>query len=276
MKVAILGTTGMLGHEVERVFASEKLDIFSVNRDKIDAQFCSVEEIQNHINGVDWIINCIGSIKSYIHDSNSFEVQRAISVNSLFPHKLAQAANGAKVIQIATDCVYDGQKGSYVEADAHNSIDVYGKTKSLGEVNADTFINLRCSIIGKEIKNKTSFLEWFLNQSKNAKINGYKNHFWNGVTTTIFAKICVGIMRNNLQISGLQHIVPADVMNKADMLREFKKIFHRNDIVIDDVCTDVSIDRTLSTNNPELNKNIWNVAGYKRIPTINEMIGEME
>ena len=44
-----------------------------------------------------------------------------------------------KVIQIATDCVFDGLKGNYTEDDKHNAIDVYGKTKSLGEVSADNF-----------------------------------------------------------------------------------------------------------------------------------------
>jgi dTDP-4-dehydrorhamnose reductase len=277
MKVAVFGATGMLGHEVERIFAIEKFDIVSINRDQINAESCSVEDIQYQINGVSWVINCMGLIKPYIHDDHPLDVQKAIVINALFSYKLRGAASGvnAKVIQIATDCVYDGQKGSYAETDAHNATDVYGKTKSLGEVNADNFINLRCSVIGREIKNKISLLEWFLNQPKNAKINGYKNHFWNGITTTAFAKICVGIIRNNLQVPNLLHVIPADIISKADMLAAFKEAFNRNDIFIKNICTDIGIDRTLSTNNLEMNNIIWNAAGYGQIPTIREMIREI-
>jgi dTDP-4-dehydrorhamnose reductase len=277
VKIAIFGTTGMLGHEVFRVFSDINADIISVNRDKVNAQLCSVGEIQNQIYGADWVINCVGIIKPYIHDDSSYEVRRAIEVNSLFPHSLAQAAKNveAKVIQIATDCVYDGNRGFYTEIDPHNAIDVYGKSKSLGEIHSDNFINLRCSIIGKENKNKLSLLEMFLNQPKGAKIKGYKNHLWNGVTTTAFAKICAGIIQNDITIGRLHHIVPADIMNKSDMLHEFREIFCRYDIEIEDIETEISIDRTLSTTNKKRNEIVWNVAGYKKIPTIKEMIGNM-
>jgi dTDP-4-dehydrorhamnose reductase len=270
MKIAILGSTGMLGHEVERIFQSEGFEVRSVNRDKINAQFASTGEIQASIAGCSWIINCIGIIKTHIAINNSQSVQQAIQVNGLFPHKLADAAKnvGAKVIQIATDCVYDGQKGLYVETDPHNATDVYGKTKSLGEVEADNVMSLRCSIIGKELKGKTSLLEWFLNQPQNATVTGYKNHFWNGVTTSAFGKICTGIIKNDFWVSGLQHVVPADVVTKAKMLFIFKKIFSRHDISINSMNTNVRIDRSISTNNPDINKILWTIAGYREVPTI--------
>jgi dTDP-4-dehydrorhamnose reductase len=274
MRVAIFGTTGMLGHEVEKIFSAEKFEVISLNRNKIDALSCSAEDIRKQIGGVSRIINCVGLIK---HRTQNNYAKNAIAINSLFPFKLSEAAKtlDAKVIQIATDCVYDGQKGFYTESDFHNAVDVYGKTKSLGEVKSDNFINLRCSIIGKEIKNKTSLLEWFLCQPKNARISGYLNHFWNGITTTAFAKICVGIIRNDLQPTCSQHIVPADVMCKADMLHLFGEIFGRKDIFIENISADVGINRTLSTENSGMNQKIWSAAGYKKIPTIREMVGEI-
>jgi dTDP-4-dehydrorhamnose reductase len=277
IKVVVFGSTGMLGHEVERVLKNESFDVTLVNRNKIDAQCSSTKDVQASISGYDWVINCVGLIRTHINSQSSLSVRQAIQVNGLFPHKLAEAAENvnAKVIQIATDCVFDGQKGNYTETDLHNATDVYGKTKSLGEVCAKNFMNLRCSIIGRELKNKTSLLEWFLNQPANAVISGYKNHLWNGVTTTAFAKICVGIMRNNLFINNMQHIIPADAVSKSDMLNLFKKIFNRRDIIIEDICTDIGINRTLSTHNFEMNKNIWNAAMYKQIPTIEEMCKEM-
>ena len=54
---------------------------------------------------------------------------------------------GIRIIQIATDCVYDGVNGNYSETDLHNPTDIYGKTKSLGEVPEPDFLNIRCSMI---------------------------------------------------------------------------------------------------------------------------------
>jgi len=274
-KVAILGVTGMLGSALLDEFSD--YDLIKTTRNELDAQNCTVESIARTIDNTVYVINCIGIIKPYIHDNNSFEVQRAIEVNGLFPHKLAEAAKitGAKVIQIATDCVYDGVKGGYKEDDKHNAIDVYGKTKSLGEVSADNFLNLRCSIIGREKKSYLSLLEWFLNQPKGAKLKGFKNHFWNGVTTNAFAKICKGIIQNNAYFSGLQHIVAADSPSKAQMLHIFKEVFKRGDMEIDDINAPIGIDRTLSTNNETQNKNLWHFAGYKEIPSVEEMIFEL-
>jgi len=276
-KTVILGKTGMLGSEVEKVFRESGLKIITPERNILDAQNCTIENILDVINGADYIINCIGIIKPYIHKDNLNEIQRAIEVNGLFPYKLALAAQKAemRVIQIATDCVFDGIKGGYKEDDKHNASDVYGKTKSLGEIKADNFLNLRCSVIGREQKSYLSLLEWFLNQPKGAKVKGFKNHLWNGITTNIFAKICRGIVLNNAFMPGLQHIVPSDVVSKAEMLHIFAKIFKREDIQIEDIDTQISINRTLLTNNKLQNAYLWHIGGYEKIPAIEEMIEEL-
>lgn len=274
-KVIILGKTGMLGSKVIETFENKKqFEVFGTDRNILDAQTAAVENIEKVIKDFDYVINCIGIIKPYIHDDNSFEVQRAILVNGLFPHKLATAAEncGAKVIQIATDCVFDGVAGGYVETDKHNATDVYGKTKSLGEVISPNMLNLRCSIIGKELKGKTSLLEWFLNQPKNATVNGFKNHLWNGVTTDVFGELCVGLIKNDGWFSGLQHVVPGDIMSKSEMLKVFAQTFGRTDITIKDINATEAIDRTISTNNKKLNEKIWNFSGYEKLPTVAEMI----
>ena len=75
-----------------------------------------------------------------------------------------------KIYQIATDCVFSGTVGNYNEMAKHDALDVYGKTKSLGEVNIKNFFNIRVSIIGKELDTKNSLVEWFLSNEKKEKI----------------------------------------------------------------------------------------------------------
>lgn len=268
----------MLGSMVLRVFAQEKLlKLIAVGRKILDAQTASVDLIEKVIRGADWVINNIGIIKPYIRDENPQEVERAVLVNSLFPHRLAIAAErtGSHVLQIATDCVFSGNKGPYGESDLHDAADVYGKSKSLGEARLPYIHHLRCSIIGPEEKSYLSLLEWFRKQPNNAELKGFTNHRWNGVTTLHFAKICLGIILNGLTLRYLQHVVPSDMLTKAELLRGFSKIYKRADLQIKDVEAKTKVDRILKTEDEVFNRTLWSVAGYSQPPHIMQMVQEL-
>lgn len=296
--VLILGGTGMLGSMVVDVLRKNKdLEIIATrkplnktNIEKIDdvewrylsansALKGSDSDLYSSWHGIDWIINCIGTIKPYIHDDNKDEVENAIKINSLFPHKIDNVSKelNVKCIQIATDCVYTGKEGHYSESDPHDATDVYGKTKSLGEVKSENFIHLRCSIIGPEAGRSSSLLEWFLGNPENATINGFTNHIWNGITTYHYAKICEGIICNDLKdLPMVQHIVPGNAIIKGNILKEFAKNFNRSDITINPTTAKTMVDRTLTTELPEVNKKIWQAAGYDETgPTIEQMVEEL-
>jgi len=249
--ITILGSTGMLGSMVAETL---DLDFRVLGRPQFDA-----EKFTGGLAGQQ-VINCVGIIKPYCDD-----IERAIRVNALFPHLLPTGT-----IQIATDCVYSGKRGNYVETDLHDATDVYGQTKSLGE--APHIKNLRCSIIGPEKKSHLSLLDWFLNQE--GEVNGFTNHFWNGITTLHFARIVQGVLREGLELPNIQHIVPADTVTKAELLTYISHVYGK-DIMVNPVEASEVIDRTLATTNPELNLKLWQVAGYKRPPTIKQMIQEL-
>lgn len=294
-KVAILGCTGMLGAVTLDSFVKNgAFEIIATYRDKksattfakkypevtfavLDAETASVDEVARVINGAEWVVNAIGVIKPYIHDDNPRETERATRINGLFPYTLSKAAEKtkAKVIQIATDCVYSGEKGQYVEVDVHDALDVYGKTKSLGEAYLPNMYHVRCSIIGPELKAHLSLMDWFLNQPKRAELNGFTNHQWNGVTTLHFAKLCQGIIAKNIAIKHSQHIIPGNLITKANLLKCFAKEFKRSDITVNDVEAPKVIDRTLATSNKALNDKIWKAAGYDTPPTIEAMVAEL-
>jgi dTDP-4-dehydrorhamnose reductase len=213
-----------------------------------------------------------------IDESSSNSVLNAISINSIFPHKLAEAAElrGIKVIQIATDCVYSGSKGQYDEDSPHDALDVYGKTKSLGEVRMENVYNLRCSIIGPERGSSKSLLEWVLHQPQDAVINGYTNHLWNGVTTHAFTKICHAIITTRCITHGVQHVVPDGIVTKHDLVSIISKAYNREDLDIHPMRAPYSADRTLLSVNKYSSDYLWLCAGYKGVPTVEYMIKEME
>lgn len=295
MRVVVLGASGMLGSMVLDYLSRDSgIEIVATARtgelvkkfherlvpvecDVLDASSCGIEAILKAIGNATWVINCIGVIKPYIHDDNPVEIERAIYVNAVFPRLLSLAAEqcGAEVLQIATDCVYSGETGNYIENDKHDALDVYGKTKSLGETYSDNVHHLRCSIIGPEPKNHVSLLDWFLGQPKTNTVSGYVNHQWNGVTTLSFARLCKGIIANGVSLPHLQHVVPKGMVSKAELLGYFAREYHREDITINPAEAGVVIDRTLATSNDTLNRKVWSAAGYSEPPTVEEMVTEV-
>ena len=296
MKVVILGASGMLGSMVAEWFSRQaafdtaatvrtpalaeewRRRVPSVEWRVLDAESVEAPGIADALGGAVWAVNAIGVIKPYIHDDNAAEVERAVCVNALFPHLLARAAEatGCRVLQIATDCVYSGAKGGYVEADKQDALDVYGKTKSLGEVWSGSVFHLRASIIGPEPKAHVSLLDWFLGQKKDAAVNGFTNHQWNGVTTLHFARLCHGIITHEFgALPHLQHAVPTGSISKAELLQCFAREYGRGDVRISPVEAKTVIDRTLATSDAELNRRLWALSGYATPPSVPEMIAEL-
>jgi dTDP-4-dehydrorhamnose reductase len=283
-KVLILGATGMLGHTCLSYFNSdsefdtygtwrkdtkENLKAFDVLKDSIEDL---IQEIQPN-----WVINCIGMIKQRIDESNQFSVMSTRKINQMFPRDLANAVAGtdARVIQIATDCVFSGEKGRYCESSPHNAIDLYGRSKSLGEILAPEFINLRTSIIGRELSTNFSLVDWFLSHDLNSEVNGYLNHYWNGITTSSFARIAHGIIKSDGFISGTFHVVPSNEVSKYELLQLIRESYEREDLLIRPVEAPRFVDRTLHTNHPNFNEAVWSSAGYESIPSIEELVDEL-
>lgn len=294
-KIAVIGASGMLGSMIVdylsrqpdcAVVAVVRDEEFLRRAEKVmpEVKWClgSADYVSHSFNyepifDCSWIVNAVGITKPLIRDDNPLEAERAIFVNSLLPHYLGRLAQdkNIRVLQIATDCVYSGRKGQYLEEDPHDCEDVYGKSKSLGETWSPSVGHLRCSIIGPELKDHKFLLDWFTHQSQGAVVKGFTNHKWNGVTTLQFAKICYGIMRENLSLSHMQHVVPAGDIKKSEMLAVFARCFNREDIVIEETEASTVVDRTLRTLNPGKNIEIWRAAGYESIPSVEEMIEEL-
>jgi dTDP-4-dehydrorhamnose reductase len=294
-KVLVLGGSGMLGTMVTDFLSREPLlrlsatvrgadlkrkceqTLPSVSWLVLDVDRLDSSDIERALADQEWVVNAIGVTKPYIRDDNAAEAERAIRVNALFPHLLGRAAEktGARVLQIATDCVYSGRKGQYLEKDEHDSLDTYGKTKSLGEVTSDRVSHLRCSIIGPEPKSHVFLLDWFLRQPPGAMVKGFTNHRWNGVTTLHYARLCYGIIAHAVTVPRLQHIIPAGDITKYDLLRCFASSYKRPDMTVTPAEASVIIDRTLATENDAFNQQLWAAAGYPQPPSVPQMVEEM-
>ncbi|MHA1671597.1 MAG: sugar nucleotide-binding protein [Promethearchaeota archaeon] len=264
--ILVLGVSGMLGSMVfDYLSKNPDLNTYGTvrdpkyKRDKVflfDANDISQLETARFLDlKIEYIINCIGIIKPFSKDDDPIGVKRAIAINAKFPWELANHVKkyNMKVLQIATDCVYSGKKGNYIEDDPHDPLDVYGKSKSLGEVFDGSALLIRCSIIGPELKEqKSSLYEWFLSQEKGSTIGGYEHHNWNGVTTLQFAQLCEKIIILDkydelIQKSPIQHFIQNPTVNKFELMHIFNDVFNKGLQINRVNVPDQSVDRSLST-----------------------------
>lgn len=281
MKALVLGAKGMLGSAVARELVNAGIEVKSLSRDSglilhSETRRINVFELDS-LEPNDFIINCVGVTKSRIDESSQMSRDYATVANVLFPKWVAEDAEKreVKVIQVATDCVFSGRLGGYTENDPHDATDVYGKTKSLGEVVSPNVMHLRCSLIGPEIDRSTLLFEWVRNLPKDATVFGYTNHLWNGITSLSFGRITAGIIHHGLHTPGVQHVIPHGLVTKDQLIRKIADGLGRYDLEIISKEDKMAIDRSLGTSKPEMVSNLFYASGYGKVPSIEFLIEEM-
>jgi dTDP-4-dehydrorhamnose reductase len=257
--ILIFGITGMLGHVLYQNL-KEDFEVYGTTRDGEDNFTKEYSIFKNNNKNVIYkidvlskeaintavekanpnvVINCVGIVKQL---REAEDPVLSICVNSLFPHLLAARCLAAniKLIHISTDCVFSGKKGLYRETDPADADDIYGRTKYLGEVSGPDCLTIRTSLIGRELREKKSLLEWFLAQ--NGQVKGYKKAIFSGLTTYTFAEILKEIIVKYPQLNGIYHVA-SDPINKYALLMRLRGIYKKDIEIIPDET--VKVDRSL-------------------------------
>ena len=234
LRVLVLGGTGMVGHKMFQILSSRPhLEVYATARDLrgLEEHFDAgvLPRIRTGVDAADFdtiiralasvqpdvVVNCIGLIKQLPLAEDPLT---AITVNAQIPHRISLICRAAKarMVQIGTDCVFDGTRGGYREEDPSDAKDLYGRTKYLGEVTYPHCITLRTSIIGHELKGRLSLVEWFLAQK--APIRGYTRAIYSGLTTPELARVVADYVLPHPELNGLYHL-SVDPISKYDLLR---------------------------------------------------------
>jgi dTDP-4-dehydrorhamnose reductase len=247
----------MLGHKLMQVLganhevfgtvrdATKKLEPFArEDRIVVNVAVDDLDSIRKAIETVkpDVVMNAVGIIKQLPDSKN---VITTLTVNSIFPHRLAELGKefGFRLITISTDCVFSGSRGNYSEDDIPDATDLYGKSKNLGEVIDDNCLTLRTSIIGHELGSSHSLIDWFLS-NRGGKVKGFANAIYSGFPTIVFAAIIDNLIRNYPKLTGLYH-VSSDPINKYDLLRLVNEAYSANVTIERD--EEFKIDRSLDS-----------------------------
>jgi dTDP-4-dehydrorhamnose reductase len=106
-------------------------------------------------------------------------------------------------------------------------------------------------------------------------LNGYVDHYWNGVTTSAMAKIFRGIVELDAFNKGIHHLVPINLVSKYELLTMFQELLGAEVQVEPVGGPSGPKDRTLSTIEPEVSNRLWHIGGYANIPSILTLVEEM-
>ena len=240
MKVLVLGHKGMLGHVVTRFLREQGLNVLTL-QERYTAQPNDPLIRAIEASEADWIINCIGLIKQKSDDSLAL-----IKTNAMGPAHIKSALRkGQRLLHPGTDCVFSGKTGSYAEDARKDAEDIYGFSKLLGEAVAEPgkCTVLRTSIIGPDTGTASGLMSWFLSQSKS--VNGFTNHFWNGITTLDWAMLAYDLIAGKLNFEKpLVQVGSKAAVSKYELLCLIRDIWgHKIDIV--PVESPDRVDRTL-------------------------------
>ena len=236
MSVLVLGASGMLGSTVvhrlrttQPEWGVEGVGHGTDGRLMFDAEAGrpALEDLLR-LGRYDYIINCIGVLKTAIDERVAEQLERAIRVNGLFPHEAAAVAAGhsSRVIHVSTDAVFSGRLlRPYTVKDPPDPVDVYGMTKALGESPAGNVLNIRCSIVGRDRRCR-GLIEWYRGATS-PSVTGFVDYVWTPVTTVQVADFCAALVRGDFdrcRVNGhVLHFAPNDPLSKATFLEYLRE-----------------------------------------------------
>lgn len=132
MKILLLGKNGQVGQALQAALAPLG-EVVAL--DRTQANFEDPERLRQAL--ADYPADVMVNAAAYTAvDKAEEEAEKAFAVNAESVGVLAEAArkSGALLVHYSTDYVFDGKKaGPYLETDAVNPLNVYGKSKLAGE-----------------------------------------------------------------------------------------------------------------------------------------------
>lgn len=225
MKVLVTGANGQLGYDVVKELKKQNIECYGSTRKDFDIiDFKTTENfITNYM--PDAIIHCAAYTAV---DKAEDEPELCYKVNYEATKNIVEICKeiNAKLLYISTDYVFDGTKDGFYEVDDEtNPINIYGKSKLLGEKAVQKILKkyfiVRISWVFGEHGN--NFVKTMLRLGKEHKeINVVSDQYGSPTYTADLAKLLVEMIKTEKY--GIYHATNEGVCSWAEFAEEIFKI----------------------------------------------------
>ena len=224
MKTLLLGKNGQLGRAFQKQLQLAPVQVFAFSKAELDVTDASALERQMNRIRPDVTINC-----SAYTDVNAAELnpEPALDLNYRAIKTLSEycAKIQSKLIHFSTDYVFDGlKKQPYLESDATNPLNEYGRSKLLGEQILETsgapWLLLRSSwIYGEGANNFISKLRhWSQGSDELRIVDDEISVPTSADDLAFFAYQCI-----QAELTGLYHLVNTGSASRYEFAMAIKK-----------------------------------------------------
>lgn len=238
MKVLVTGANGQLGYDVVKQLQKQNIECFGAARNDFDiTDFTATEKfIVNYMPDV--VIHCAAYTAV---DKVEDEQGLCYLVNASATENIAQICKkiDAKMVYISTDYIFDGIKDGFYEVDDKpNPVNVYGKTKLLGEQAIQKILNkyfiVRISWIFGEHGN--NFVKTMLRLGKEHKeLNVVADQYGSPTYTADLAPLLIEMIKTDKY--GIYHVTNEGVCSWAEFAEEIFKVARMN-VKVNHIATD--------------------------------------
>ncbi|MFP3853958.1 MAG: SDR family oxidoreductase [Anaerolineales bacterium] len=236
--ILITGASGLLGanlardyagdHEVWGVFNSHRLSLPGVRMIRADlAEPRQAMMVMGKVKP-DLVVHCAAATDI---DRCQREPEWAFRLNKDMAENVATAArrNGADLIHISTDAVFDGEAMPYEEGDQAAPVNVYGESKLAGEgavVSAHPeALVVRTNLFGWNLRSgKKGLAEWFLsNLSQGRSVPGFQDVYFSPLLVNDLGDMLLDLWKRGAE--GVLHLGGGDCLSKFDFGRRLAAAF---------------------------------------------------
>lgn len=146
------------------------------------------------------------------------------------------AANlGVRVIFVSSDSVFDGQRGGYTEVDMTGPLNVYSRTKLLGEQvvleSSPENLVVRTNMFGWNMLPKKSLSEWCLTKIREGhEIHGFADVLFSPLLVNDITALVLEIHEKGLR--GLYHLGARDHTSKYEFALKIARTFRLDDRIV--------------------------------------------
>lgn len=238
MRIGITGASGMLGTALieelinkHSIFATSRNIGYEKNGVKWECfDLTNLKKLNRWLENTnpDLILHCAAMVNvDECENSEDYAKKLHVETTKIIANYLDQ--DKKKLIYISTDSVFDGsKKGAYIETDNVSPLNVYAKTKLLGEepvLRMENGLVIRTNIIGWNVFKKKSFAEWALKGLiESEPLTLFSDVMFSPLNVSQLSQIINRMIDINL--SGLYHCASKDYLSKYDFGIKMAEIFN--------------------------------------------------